>query len=96
MAYLDWNRRFLAEFVRTRMPRVGHQMGESLYLAWLDCSGLELDQAPFDFFLEKARVALSDGRRFGPGGERFVRVNYATSRAILTQILERMAGAVPG
>ncbi len=97
MAYLDGNRRFLAEFVRTRIPRMGHQMGESLYLAWLDCAELDTaGLAPFDFFLERARVAPSDGRRFGPGGERFVRLNYATSRAILTEILERMARALKG
>ena len=95
MAYLDGNRRFLAEFVRTRLPKLGHMMGESLYLAWLDCSALALGtRAPFDFFLERARVAAGDGRKFGPGGERHVRVNYATSRAILTQILERMERAV--
>ena len=95
MAYLDGNRRFLADFVRARLPRIGHQMGESLYLAWLDCAALPLgEQAPFDFFLERARVAPSDGRKFGPGGERHVRVNYATSRAILTEILERMERAV--
>ena len=76
---------------------MGHQMGESLYLAWLDCAELDTaGLAPFDFFLERARVAPSDGRKFGPGGERFVRLNYATSRAILTEILERMARALKG
>jgi len=94
MGYLDGNRRFLADFVRERMPKLAHHMGESLYLAWLDCSALELDDAPQPWFLEHARVALSDGRRFGPGGEKFVRVNYATSRPILREILERMARAL--
>lgn len=94
MAYLDGNRRFLAEFVRERMPRVVHHTPESLYLAWLDCAALELGGAPQPFFLERARVALTDGRRFGPGGESFVRVNFATSRPILREILERMARAL--
>jgi cystathionine beta-lyase len=95
LAYLDQNRRFVADFVRTRLPKIGHQMGESLYLAWLDCARLELGgQAPYAFFLEQARVALTDGRNFGPGGESFVRLNYATSRAILAEILERMARAL--
>jgi cystathionine beta-lyase len=94
LVYLDGNRRFLAEFVRERMPRVVHFPGESLYLGWLDCAALELDAAPYDFFLERARVALTDGRKFGPGGETFARVNYATSRAILREILERMARAL--
>ena len=95
MAYLDGNRRFVAEFVASRMPKIRHHMGESLYLAWLDCAALDLgDAAPYDFFLERARVALSDGRNFGAGGETFVRLNFATSRAILREILERMARAL--
>jgi len=95
LAYLDGNRRFLAEFVAKRLPGVVHFTPESLYLAWLDCAALELGgEAPYDFFLNRARVALSDGRRFGVQGRGFVRLNFATSRAILTQILERMAGAL--
>jgi cystathionine beta-lyase len=95
MAYLDGNRRFVADFVRERMPRIVHHVPESLYLAWLDCAALDLGgAAPFDFFLERARVALSDGRRFGPGGETFARLNFATSRPILREILERMARAL--
>ena len=95
LVYLDGNRRFLAEFVRERMPRIVHHSPESLYLAWLDCAALDLGgAAPFDFFLERARVALTDGRSFGPGGETFVRLNFATSRPILREILERMARAL--
>ncbi len=95
MAYLDGNRRFIAEFLRARIPDIGHHPPESLYLAWLDCAALDLGgAAPYDFFLQRARVALSDGRNFGPGGETFVRLNFATSRAIVTEILERMARAL--
>ena len=39
-------------------------------------------------------MALSDGRNFGAGGETFARLNFATSRAILREILERMARAL--
>ena len=95
MAYLDGNRRFVAEFLRERVPEIRHHPGESLYLAWLDCAALELGgAAPYDFFLERARVALSDGGNFGAGGESFVRINFATSRAILREILERLARAL--
>ena len=95
MAYLDGNRRFVAEFLRARIPEIGHHSPESLYLAWLDCAALDLGgAAPYDFFLQRARVALSDGRNFGAGGETFVRLNFATSRAIVTEILERMARAL--
>jgi cystathionine beta-lyase len=94
IAYLDGNRAFLARFVKERLPGVGHVSPEATYLGWLDCRALGLAPDPYRYFLSRARVALSDGRRNGPGGEGFVRINFATSRAILTQILERMADSL--
>ena len=44
-------------------------------------------------FLRRGRLAVSDGRQFGAGFEQHVRINFATSRAILEQILERLATA---
>lgn len=68
---------------------------ESTYLAWLDCRGLELGgRSPFEFFLAEARVAGSEGANFGPDGEGWLRLNFATSRDILDAALERMAGAL--
>jgi cystathionine beta-lyase len=69
-------------------------MPEATYLAWLDCRALELAPDPQRFFLERAGVALSDGAPFGDAGKGFVRLNFATSRAILDEILERMAKAL--
>jgi cysteine-S-conjugate beta-lyase len=63
------------------------------YLAWLDCRGLALTVEPADFFLEHARVALSPGHEFGLPGHGHARLNFATSEALLEQILERMARA---
>ena len=94
MAYLDENRQLVARFVRERLPGVRHQPPEATYLAWLDCRALDLPEGPFAFFLENARVALSDGSAFGEPGEGCVRLNFATSRAILTEMLERMAKAL--
>lgn len=77
--------------MKEHLPGIGHVPPEATYLAWLDCRALELKQDPYTFFLENARVALSDGSRTGPGGAGFVRLNFATSRPILDQILERLA-----
>ena len=95
-AYLDGNRRFLAQYLKERLPAIGYTLPEATYLAWLDCRALALDADPFTHFLERARVGLSDGRKFGAGGAGFVRLNFATSRAILEQILERMRESLAG
>jgi cystathionine beta-lyase len=50
--------------------------------------------SPFQFFLEKARVAFNDGAAFGKAGEGFTRVNYAAPRQRLEQIMERVRAAV--
>jgi cystathionine beta-lyase len=76
------------------MPAIRQHQPEATYLAWLDCSGLNLDRSPYWFFLKHAKVAMSDGRAFGQGGEGFLRLNFATSRRILNEALERMAKTV--
>jgi cystathionine beta-lyase len=90
--YLDGNRRLLGELLAAEVPGVAYRPPEGTYLAWLDCGGLGLDD-PAGFFLEHARVALNDGPAFGTGFERHVRLNVATSRAILEQIVHAMGTA---
>jgi cystathionine beta-lyase len=94
LAYLQANRDFVASHVRTVWPQIVQVPPEATYLSWLDCRALALAPDPYRCFLERGRVALSDGSRFGEGGEGFVRLNFATSRALLAQILERMAKAI--
>ena len=94
MAYLLENRDLVLDFFARELPAVRVLPPEATYLAWLDCRDLGLPGDPFRFFLEHARVALSRGPDFGTGGEGCARLNFATSRAILTEILERMAAAV--
>ncbi len=95
-AYLRANRDFVADFVARELPGVVHHAPEATYLAWLDCRALNLAPTPHEFFLARARVALSEGPNFGEPGRGFVRLNFATSRAILARGLEQMAKAVRG
>ena len=71
-------------------------MPEATFLSWLDCSDLGLGGDPAGFFLERGRVAVNDGRPFGTGGAEHVRLNYATSQAILTEAVQRMGAALAG
>ena len=99
VAYLDGNRAFLTDFLNRRLPGIVHGPQEATYLYWLDCRRLDLPMDASRFFLKRAKVALNDGAEFGPpdsplGFERCTRLNFATSRPILEEILERMAAAV--
>ena len=93
LTYLAENRQTLLARLGSDLPGVRALSPEGTYLAWLDCGELGLE-TPFEFFLEHARVALSSGRDFGPPGEKFVRLNFATSATILGQVLDRMAEAL--
>lgn len=96
LRYLEGNRDYLAEHVRSRMPGIRLQPPEATYLAWLDCREAGLGETPAEFFLKRAGVALNEGKIFGPGGEGFVRLNFGCPRATLSEALARMAEALKG
>jgi cystathionine beta-lyase len=94
LKYLKGNRDFVLDFVDRNLPALRVTKPEATCLSWLDCSMLNLEPSPYEFFLERGKVALSDGRRFGKGGEGFVRLNFGTSRRILKEGLNRMKRAL--
>jgi cystathionine beta-lyase len=100
VAYLDGSRALLAGLLGEHLPGVGYRPPEGTYLAWLDCRALaaelRLDVTPAEFFLARARVMLTDGAACGTAGRGHVRLNFATPRPILAEIVRRMAGAVNG
>jgi cysteine-S-conjugate beta-lyase len=92
--YLTGNRDFLVDYVTKNMPGVRITIPEATYLVWLDFTQLNLEKSPFEFFLEKAKVALVDGILYGENGRGHVRLNFGTSRRILKQGLDRMNQAI--
>jgi len=89
--YLDQNRQLVVEFIRTNIPEIRIHSPEGTYLAWLDCSALDIEEEPFKFFLENARVALNDGEMFGGNTKKFVRLNFGCPKPILMEALNKMA-----
>jgi cystathionine beta-lyase len=71
----------------------GH-LPEATYLSWLDFRAAGLGDDPAEWLLSEARVMLSAGPRFGPGGTGFARLNFATAPRILSEILGRTASAL--
>ena len=92
--YLTQNRDFLVDYVTKHLPMLRITIPEATYLVWMDCSKLQLKPSPFEFFLKEARVALSDGGRFGNASGQFVRLNFGTSRKLLKQGLDRIRKAL--
>jgi cystathionine beta-lyase len=93
---LERNRDHLLARLAAEAPAIRMYAPEATYLAWLDCSRLGLSMPPYEFFLERAGVGAGDGRNFGPPGDNFIRLNFATSRAILDNKIDRIVEAVRG
>ena len=89
LLHLERNRDHVARFVRERWPSVRHFPPEGTYLAWLDFRASSVEN-PARLFLKKGRVAVSQGHLFGTEGAGFVRLNFATSKSILDEVLTRM------
>jgi cysteine-S-conjugate beta-lyase len=94
MAQLRANRDWLAQTLPAALPGVTMRLPEATYLAWLDCSALELGQPAGQFFLDKARVGLNFGESFGAKYADFARLNFASPTPVLQQIVGRMADAI--
>ncbi|HYE91442.1 MAG TPA: PatB family C-S lyase [Terriglobales bacterium] len=95
LRYLEANRDFLMDYVAKHLAPITMSPVEGTYLAWLDCRATGIAD-PFTFFLDKAKVAFNDGKLFSAAGEGFVRLNFGTQRARLTEALERMRTALAG
>lgn len=93
LIYLEGNRQFLLDFVNCELPGLTLYPPEATYLAWLDCSELDLNN-PAQFFLEQARVGLNSGDWFGEDYSDHVRLNIGCPREILSTALERMRAAL--
>jgi len=88
--YLAGNRVLVANALERELPQVRHHLPEGTYLSWLDCRALDWGRDPAQVFRSRAGVELSSGPTFNPGGDGFVRLNFATSRSVLGQLLGRM------
>ncbi len=92
--YLDRSRTLLGNLLAEHLPDIRYQPPEGTYLAWLDCRELDLGDNPGEFFLDKAWVMVNDGLAFGKAGAGHVRLNFATPRPVLIEIISQLAQAV--
>lgn len=88
--YLDGNRRLLVDRLASEAPLLDCALPEATYLAWIDCNALPLTDKASRLFFKRGRLALHCGHDFGPPGSGCVRINFATSRSILDEMIDRI------
>lgn len=93
--YLLDNLNFLRDYLETNIPQIKLIEPEGIYLIWLDCSALGLEDKELEkFIVEKAKLWLDSGYIFGKEGEGFQRINIACPRETLKKALEQLKEAV--
>lgn len=93
--YIEGNVKYACDFINTYIPSIQAKIPQATYLIWADCRGLKMSGDELsDFMLNKAKIALNDGRMFGVGGEGFMRINAGCSRYVLDKALNQLKEAV--
>lgn len=87
--YISANRTYLAERLSS-IKNISYISVEATYLAWLDLRAVGVPGVAAEHLLECGRVALNEGPTFGVELEGYARLNFATSREILTEALDRI------
>ena len=96
-AYTSENKAFVANFIAKNIPQLKFVSSDATYLCWVDCCAFIGKNKLFENAavlcgeLRKATgVILSEGGQFGLGGDKFVRINVACPKELLTCALERI------
>ena len=76
------------------LPLVRYRPPDGTYLAWLDCTALDLPCSPGELVSDRAHVTVVDGPAFGDGGAGSFRFNFATPQPILAEMVEHIAAAL--
>ncbi|MCM1291823.1 MAG: PatB family C-S lyase [Prevotella sp.] len=95
LEYIEGNIDELEHQLASNVPQIKMLRPEASFLVWLDCRGLGMDgESLREFFVERAGLALNDGRMFGPGGEGFVRMNVGTPRSNIVEAVAKIRRAL--
>jgi aspartate/methionine/tyrosine aminotransferase len=78
-----------------RIPGVSCPVPQATPFLFPDISGLGMKAKELcEILKEKAKVIVMDGAEFGPPGEKYIRINFATSRDVLKEAFDRIHAAV--
>jgi len=94
LPYLAANRELLDKRIAASAPGARSMRLAATYLAWVDFSRTGLPPEDVAARVKnRARIFASPGTQFGPGGDGWLRFNFATPRPILEEALGRLDDA---
>lgn len=90
-AYLAENKRFARGYIEKNIGGLTVVGSRATYLMWIDVGGITDDGDAFAAFLrEKTGLYLCGGGQYRGNGKRFVRLNAACPRSVLSDALRRL------
>jgi cysteine-S-conjugate beta-lyase len=97
LGYLTESRDLFDRRIEAAVPGARSMRLAATYLAWVDFAGTGLPPEEVAARVKgRARIFASPGPQFGPGGETWLRFNFATPRSILEEALGRLEEAFAG
>lgn len=84
--YIYNNYKHLKQIINEELPEFSLTELEGTYLAWLDCSVLQMSSKEIaDRLLHDSRVYVNSGEMYKDPEDHFIRINLATPRTILDE-----------
>ena len=94
LPYLKKNRDLFDARIQAAAPGARSMHLDATYLAWVNFSGTGLTAKDVaGRVADRARIFASPGPQFGPGGDTWLRFNFATPRPVLEEALRRLEDA---
>ena len=90
-SYLEENRDLACDFIQNNIPNISFIKPQATYLLWLDFNALNQPHEQIKKrLLENCHLAFNNGTDFDKEASGFFRMNLATSKANITEALNRL------
>lgn len=94
LSYLSDNVKFVKDEIEKNCPLISVVYGGASYLIFLNAEKMGFtDEQLTSFFVYEARLGLSPGTQYGPGGEGHMRLNVGCPRSVLVEAMNRLKEA---
>ena len=95
--YIRENRDYVVDFLRENLPEIKTRPQEGTYLMWLDFTAIDMTHEQIiDMLVNEAHVAINSGLDFGAEGDHHFRLNLASPRANIVQVMENIKNTIRG
>lgn len=96
--YLTLNRNHLVSRLTADLPELITTVPQATYLGWLGfgepIENGKLTGEPNEYLYKRGHIVLNNGAAFGPGGEKFARINFGCPRSLLDDGIDRIMDAL--